>query len=99
MYGLEPADVGKMIKRHSPNGCTKCNNLGYSGRIAVMELLPIDREASEQIVQNNISALGLEVFIRARNPALKSLQTQGRELLLSGKTDAAALLDVINMGY
>ena len=43
-------DIDKVMV---PVGCPKCNNTGYSGRIAVHEIVAVDREIRNMIVKGN----------------------------------------------
>ncbi len=37
---------------YKPKGCSKCNGLGYKGRIGVLEIIAVDDEAEKLIAQN-----------------------------------------------
>lgn len=45
-----PEDLTEQIKIYSPQGCPECNNTGYSGRIALYEVMPIKEEIKELIL-------------------------------------------------
>lgn len=47
-FGIESPD-GKPLTFFRATGCEKCNNYGYKGRIAVNEILIIDRELRDMI--------------------------------------------------
>lgn len=48
---LDPALL-RNIKLYKGKGCEKCNNLGYKGRLAVFEILQMDRELGQLVLQN-----------------------------------------------
>lgn len=98
LYNLPKSHVGKFIRRHREDGCDHCLGRGYAGRFAVIEVLPIDREAGERIVRENLSAFGLDRIQREKY-GLKSLQDYGLEMLLDGRSDLEAVRDVINLAY
>jgi len=43
------------IRIYMPEGCEKCNNTGYKGRIAIYEIMNINRELREIIAKNTTS--------------------------------------------
>lgn len=95
LYNIPEEHVGRTIKRHSPEGCSKCNHLGYKGRHAVLEILPIDEEIADRIATEDVSALMLQRLVYEKYSDLKSLQVQGVDMLLAGETDIAGLSAVI----
>ncbi len=48
---LDP-DLLKNIKLYRGKGCEKCNDLGYKGRLAVFEILQMDREIGQLVLKN-----------------------------------------------
>ncbi len=51
---------------YEPVGCINCDNTGYMGRIAIMEMVPIDKEISEMILQKE-SFLKIQEYVRSKN--------------------------------
>jgi type IV pilus assembly protein PilB len=49
---LGPKNLTTRAKYYSPVGCPECNMLGYKGRIAVYEVLPLQNSLSEYIAKN-----------------------------------------------
>lgn len=98
LYRLPKEDEGAPIYEGNRQGCQNCV-AGYTGRKAVIEVLPVDRETSELIATGSKTALGLEAHIRSHRPELLSLQAHARNMLLSGDTDLQSLADVINLAY
>jgi type IV pilus assembly protein PilB len=64
-------------------GCPKCYNTGYSGRIAIHEILKVDKAVREAIQSGkNID----EITRAAEKGGMKTLKDNCRELVLSGVT-------------
>jgi type II secretory ATPase GspE/PulE/Tfp pilus assembly ATPase PilB-like protein len=80
------------------DGCQECRNSGYSGRTAILEIIPITPKVSDQLSKGEISPYELEVKI-ANEGVLPNLRRSGLRLLREGKTDLAAVSKVIDMTY
>lgn len=52
--GLKPSDLEGVQSFHG-KGCSKCNNTGYFGRIATIEVLTVDPDIRELILQKKSS--------------------------------------------
>ncbi len=82
-------DIDKVM---SPVGCAKCNNTGYSGRIAVHEIVAIDREIRNMIVK------GAEIDdiedYAIKYQGMKTLQFSARELVKQNKTTIEEYLKI-----
>ena len=81
-----------------PGGCPECRNSGYSGRTAILEIIPITPKISDQLSKGEMSPYELEIQI-AKEGKLPSLRRSGLRLLREGKTDLAAISKVIDMTY
>jgi type II secretory ATPase GspE/PulE/Tfp pilus assembly ATPase PilB-like protein len=79
-------------------GCSECRNTGYSGRTAILEIIPISPKVSDQLSKGEISPYELEVRI-AEEGKLPNLRRSGLRLLREGKTDLAAVSKCIDMTY
>lgn len=55
---------GEEIELYKAVGCEKCNNTGYKGRIAVYEIMTINREIGELIAKNENADLIKEAALR-----------------------------------
>jgi type IV pilus assembly protein PilB len=75
-------------------GCGKCNNKGYKGRSAVMELLVMDSELDE-LVARRATARELRLAAVARN--FQSLAEEGIARVLDGITSLAEVSRAIDM--
>ncbi len=79
-------------------GCGECRNSGYSGRTAILEIIPITPKVSDLLSKGLMSPYELEVQI-AEEGVLPNLRRSGLRLLREGKTDLAAVSKVIDMTY
>ena len=79
-------------------GCAECRGTGYSGRTAILEIIPISPKVSDQLSKGEISPYELEVKIQEEG-VLPNLRKSGLRLLKEGKTDLAAVSKVIDMTY
>ena len=79
-------------------GCQECRNSGYSGRTAILEIIPITPKVSDLLSKGLLSPYELEVQV-AREGILPNLRRSGLRLLHDGKTDLAAVSKVIDMTY
>jgi len=76
---------------YQANGCDRCNGQGYSGRVAIVELLPISERIQDAINErantNQIRAIALE-------EGFKTMFNDGLVKLLKGDIDISELLRV-----
>lgn len=64
-----------------PEGCSACHYTGYAGRVAVYEVIPIDKVLSQRI-----KTMELDIEPTLNEMDIKLLKAQVLVLLLSGKT-------------
>jgi type II secretory ATPase GspE/PulE/Tfp pilus assembly ATPase PilB-like protein len=81
-----------------PGGCSECRNSGYSGRTAILEIIPITPKTSDMLSKGEISPYDLEIKIQEEGK-LPNLRRSGLRLLREGKTDIEAVSKVIDMTY
>lgn len=79
-------------------GCQECRNSGYSGRTAILEIIPITPKVSDLLSKGEMTPYELEVKV-AEEGILPNLRRSGLRLLRDGKTDLAAVSKVIDMTY
>jgi type II secretory ATPase GspE/PulE/Tfp pilus assembly ATPase PilB-like protein len=79
-------------------GCAECRNSGYSGRTAILEIIPITPKTSDMLSKGEISPYDLEIKIQEEGK-LPNLRRSGLRLLREGKTDIEAVSKVIDMTY
>ena len=72
---------------YEPVGCSRCVN-GYSGRIGIHEVLPVDALLADQIVQGASSS---DIATVAHRRGLTDLRTAGLEKVCAGATSLAEI--------
>lgn len=68
-------------RQFSANGCESCYYTGYQGRKALYEVIPIDRELSEKIKNNEFQVDNL-----LKKKGVKKIADQATDLFVSGET-------------
>lgn len=81
----------RQVKAQRGAGCNYCRNTGYRGRIATMEVLPIDEEIQELIVQSRSSG---EIDALARKKGMKPLFEDALVSFQNGETTLEEVLRV-----
>lgn len=81
----KPATISHAI------GCNQCNNTGYSGRIAIHEILVIDNEIKGMISTNKNSDMIKEA---AKRKGMKTLNDSAKNLVLNQITTIEEMLRV-----
>jgi type IV pilus assembly protein PilB len=78
--GVEIPPVSEIYK---PNGCDKCNHLGYKGRLTVMEVFVIDRDIQEL---TNRGAITSELQDKAIENGMITMAQDGILKVIEGVT-------------
>lgn len=92
-----PEEWGRRpVFKHSKEGCSECQGRGYSGRTALLEILPITPALGDALSKGQITPFELEQRIR-RETGLPSLRDNGLKLLREGRTDLEALRKALDM--
>jgi type II secretory ATPase GspE/PulE/Tfp pilus assembly ATPase PilB-like protein len=94
--GEEWADVSLFTSR--AGGCLECRQTGYSGRTAILEIIPITPRVSDQLSKGEISPYDLEMMV-LKDGSLPNLRRSGLRLLAEGQTDLEAISKTIDMTY
>lgn len=76
-----------LARTYIGEGCHKCNNTGYAGRVAVNEILVVDEETRKFIMKKNT------VYI---DPQERSMIKKAGKLVLEGITSAEELIILSN---
>ena len=76
-------EIPAMEKIFIPNGCDKCNGMGYKGRTTISEVLVIDRDLEELIAQN---ALSSQIRDKAIENGMITMAQDGILKVLEGET-------------
>jgi type II secretory ATPase GspE/PulE/Tfp pilus assembly ATPase PilB-like protein len=77
---------------YDPGGCLYCANRGYSGRLGLFELFPMDEELSRQIAQGCDETQLIE---QMRTRGVGTLLDDAFEKLLSGDTSVKEVLSTV----
>lgn len=80
----EYGDEQKQITLYEAVGCDQCNNTGYSGRVALHELLTAT-DAMKKNIQER--ARVAEMLVTALNDGMRTLKQDGIDKVLQGITD------------
>ena len=79
---------------YSHAGCKHCNNTGYKGRIALLEILRIDADLDELIIQK---ASHREFLKAAKEKGFKPLADDGVAQVVAGRTTLEELSRVVDL--
>jgi type II secretory ATPase GspE/PulE/Tfp pilus assembly ATPase PilB-like protein len=80
LLGIEQDDTRPV---YQAVGCQRCDNVGYKGRVAIMELFKLDAEIDEQIARR---ATGREIRNAASAKGFRTLADDAISRVLSGQT-------------
>jgi general secretion pathway protein E/type IV pilus assembly protein PilB len=81
----------KLVSTHfTPVGCEQCHNSGYSGRLAVFEVINIDNDIKESIRQSQF-----EVSHLFKQKEIKTLSFSAFELFANGITSLEEVLPIL----
>ncbi|KKQ44596.1 MAG: Type IV pilus assembly protein PilB, partial [Candidatus Moranbacteria bacterium GW2011_GWC2_37_8] len=75
--------IPQMENVYEPNGCEKCNKIGYKGRTTISEILVVDRDIEELITQ---SASSSQIRDKAIENGMIAMQQDGMLKVLEGET-------------
>ncbi len=86
-------DPNQAMESHimGPNGCAKCRNAGYRGRMGIFEIFNIEDEVRHMINENLSTP---QIRARARELGMRSLREDGIRKVLAGSTSAEEVLRV-----
>ena len=91
-FGL-PDDADETFYRGT--GCAKCYNRGYRGRVAVFEMLPIDRKVRDLIYQQ-AGRVAIETELKRPETGFVSMQQNALRLVREGVTSVDEVRRVIH---
>jgi len=75
-------------------GCARCDNIGYRGRVAIMELFKLDAEIDELIARR---ATGREIRAAASAKGFRSLAEDAVSRVLLGQTSLEEISRVVDL--
>ena len=93
-YDIDPGFF-KGFTTYAPAGCPKCHKSGYKGRLAIMEVLPMDRDFRQDVLKGVSSK---EIADKAKRKGLLSLKDIGMIKARDGVTSIEAALEVTGGG-
>jgi len=85
---------GKISKLYKAVGCPKCRNKGYSGRVAIAEILDVDKEIDDMITKQ-VSKKDLYTYVL--NKGFITMQEDGMNKVVQGITSIEELIRVVDM--
>ena len=87
-------DAAKPPTIYSAVGCNKCDQIGYKGRVAVVEILVVSREIDEMIA---LSSTTNAILTQAKQEGFVDMSQDGIVKVLEGITDLDELIKNIDM--
>jgi len=82
------------LKLYRPAGCVRCNNRGYKGRTAVMEILHMDADMDELVARR---ASPRELREAAVSKGFRSLADEGLQRVIDGTTSLSEVARAIDL--
>jgi type II secretory ATPase GspE/PulE/Tfp pilus assembly ATPase PilB-like protein len=79
---------------YQPVGCAKCDNQGYKGRVAIMEVFKLDSEIDELIARR---ATGREIRSAAAAKGFRSLAEDAVNRVILGQTSLEEISRVVDL--
>jgi general secretion pathway protein E/type IV pilus assembly protein PilB len=79
---------------YQPAGCARCDNQGYKGRLAVMEIFKLDSEIDELIARR---ATGREIRTAAAAKGFRTLADDAVNRVLMGQTSLEEISRVVDL--
>jgi len=92
LLGLKVTDRRQVIYR--PNGCQSCDNQGYKGRVALMEVLRFDPDLDELVARRGSPR---ELLRMALSRGFKPLADAGAARVLDGTTSLDEVSRVVDL--
>lgn len=86
--GFSPEEA-KTVDIFEPNGCEKCNNTGYKGRVGLYEVMEIDDEIKELVM---VGASTSELRMKAKEKGMLTLRESGISKIKNGMTSIDEVL-------
>jgi type II secretory ATPase GspE/PulE/Tfp pilus assembly ATPase PilB-like protein len=91
LLGMEQDDMRPV---YQAVGCPRCDNVGYKGRVAIMELFKLDAEIDEQIARR---ATGREIRSAASGKGFRTLADDAISRVLIGQTSLEEISRVVDL--
>jgi type II secretory ATPase GspE/PulE/Tfp pilus assembly ATPase PilB-like protein len=91
ILGVDHGWQGEIFR---PVGCEHCDNSGYRGRVAIMELFKMDGEIDELIARR---ATGREIREAARKTGFRTLAEDAISRVLAGQTSLDEISRIVDL--
>jgi type II secretory ATPase GspE/PulE/Tfp pilus assembly ATPase PilB-like protein len=91
LLGMEPEDTRPI---YQAVGCARCDNVGYRGRVAIMELFKLDPEIDELIARR---ATGREIRLAAAAKGFRTLAEDAVGRVLAGQSSLEEISRVVDL--
>jgi type II secretory ATPase GspE/PulE/Tfp pilus assembly ATPase PilB-like protein len=91
LLGMEADDTRPV---YQAVGCARCENMGYKGRVAIMELFKLDAEIDELIARR---ATGREIRTDAARKGFRTLADDAIARVLLGQTSLEEISRVVDL--
>ncbi|MFA5961382.1 MAG: GspE/PulE family protein [Parcubacteria group bacterium] len=76
-------DIPEISEVHKPNGCDKCNHIGYKGRTTISEIFLFSREIQEAVMHGAVTS---ELNQKATSEGMITMAQDGILKVLEGET-------------
>jgi len=76
---------------YEPVGCKRCNNMGYSGRVGIFEILEMTKELAEVVIKE---ASGIRIGEEAKRQGMITMKQDGIFKVLDGITSLEEIIRV-----
>lgn len=91
IMGIDHSNPPEIKKR---NGCETCSFTGYKGRVAISEIMPVDKNVDELIAK---SATRAEILDYLRTKGFATMAEDGIQKVLAGVTDLDELIRTVDL--
>ncbi len=92
LLGLRSGDKDKQV--YKAKGCDKCDNTGYKGRVAILEILRLDDDIDDLIARGGTQG---EILRMAISKGFKTLADVGSDRVLDGTTSIDEVSRVVDL--
>jgi type IV pilus assembly protein PilB len=92
LLGLKSSDRQQMI--YQPGGCIKCDNQGYKGRVAIMEVLKFDADTDELVARRGTAR---DLLRMALSKGFRPLAEAASGRVLDGTTSLEEISRVVDL--
>jgi type IV pilus assembly protein PilB len=91
--GFAEADLDGSWQAFGPNGCDRCKNSGYKGRVGIYQVMPITEEIQHIIMTGGNS---MDIAAQAQREGVKDLRQSGLLKVKQGMTSLVEVLATTN---